>query len=195
MDLISFLSTYNTHKSHALGRHLDLDMNIVNLFCQHSQSNTTTALSVNNIGQIPAIEELDYSVWQADLALVYLAARNSENLLGHNFSEWQHIMEWLLWHSCKLSPTIIDLYVDNYYAKEQSMDRDKPSHVASQLKLLLNKLECALHTDDYLVGNQLSIADFAVAGDFFHDSLIEIPLIGFSSVQRWLGNMERLSVW
>lgn len=65
----------------------------------------------------------------------------------------------------------------------------------ARLVELMSILDAALEGRTHLVGNRLTVADFAVAGDFTHARDAVFPLAEFPNVGRSLGTIEAVPAW
>jgi glutathione S-transferase len=149
------------------------------------------------MGQVPAIRDGDYSVWQANAVLIYLAAQAPNDMLGQSPQEWGSITQWMLWQSAELSPVVVPLHVENYFKRVRGIppDAEKREAAAARLRELLAILDAALDGRDWLVGGRLTVADFAVAGDFTHAANAGLGLEHHPNVARWLTRIEALPAW
>ncbi|NRB01299.1 MAG: glutathione S-transferase family protein, partial [Rhodobacteraceae bacterium] len=74
-------------------------------------------------------------------------------------------------------------------------DAAKRDAARAKLSVLLTVLDDVLEGTDHLVGGRLTVADFAVAGDFTHAKNANFPLSEFPNVARWLAGIEALPAW
>ena len=65
----------------------------------------------------------------------------------------------------------------------------------ARLNGLLALLDASLNRRTHLVGDRLTVADFAVAGDFTHARNAGFPLEDCPNVSRWLAAVEALPAW
>lgn len=197
MELYHWPMSHNARKARALARHLALDVVEVPLSMQDKAHKTPEYLAINPMGQVPAIRDGDYSVWQANAVLIYLAAQAPNDLLGQSPQEWGSITQWMLWQSGELSPAVVPLHVENYFKRVRGIAPDEAARDAAEARLrtLLAILDAALAGRDRLVGDRLTVADFAVAGDFTHAAQAGFPLADFPNVSRWLARIEALPAW
>ena len=146
---------------------------------------------------MPAVRDGDYRVWQANAVLIYLAAQAPSDLLGQSAQEWGSITQWMLWQSTELSPVVVPLQVENYFKRVRGIEADseKRDTALARLRVLLAILDTALDGQDWLVGGRLTVADFAVAGDFTHAANAGFPLNDFPNATAWLGRIEALAAW
>lgn len=197
MELYHWLMSHNARKARALAKHLNLDVEEKALSMQDKEHKMPEYLAINPMGQVPAIRDGEYTVWQANAVLIYLAAQSQNSLLGRSAQEWGTITQWMLWQSTELSPVVVPLHVDNYFKRVRGIDPDieKRDAAIGRLRELLSVLDAALEDKSYLVGDRLTVADFAVAGDFSHARNADFPLDDFPNITRWLAAVEALPAW
>lgn len=197
MELYHWPMSHNARKARALARHMGLDVTEIALSMQEKAHKAPGFLAINPMGQVPAIRDGDYTVWEANAVLIYLAAQRETDLLGQSAREWGTITQWMLWQSAELSPVVMPLHVENYFKRVRGIDPDTARRDAAmgRLRGLLGVLDAALADRTYLVGNRLTVADFAVAGDFTHAANAAFPLEDHPNVARWLTAVEALPAW
>lgn len=197
MELYHWPMSHNARKARALARHLGIEVEEFALSMQDKDHKTDSFLAINPMGQVPAIKDGDYTVWEANAVLIYLAAKSPNDLLGQSAQEWGHITQWMTWQSVELSPVVVPLHVENYFKRVRGIEADaaKRDAALSKLGLLLKVLDEALAGKDHLVGGRLTVADFAVAGDFTHAKNAAFPLHDFPNVARWIAGIEALPAW
>jgi len=197
MELYHWPMSHNARKARALARYLGLDVDEIALSMQDKDHKTPAFLAINPMGQVPAIRDGDYSVWEANAVLIYLAAQQPNDLLGQSPQEWGSITQWMLWQSSALSDTVVTLHVENYFKRVRGIapDISKRDPALSQLRTLLTLLDAALDGRDWLLGGRLTVADFAVVGDFSHAENAQFPIDEFPNVSDWLGRMTTLPGW
>lgn len=197
MELYYWPMSHNARKARALVRHLGIEVEEKALSMQDKDHKADAFLAINPMGQVPAIKDGDYAVWKANAVLIYLAAQSQNDLLGQSAQEWGHITQWMTWQSVELSPVVVLLHVESYFKRVRGIDVDEARRDAAMEKqrALLTVLDAALKGKGYLVGNRLTVADFAVAGDFTHAANAGFPLADFPNVARWLKSIEALPAW
>lgn len=197
MKLYHWPMSHNARKARALARYLGIDVEEIALSMQDMEHKADAFLAINPMGQVPAIKDDDYTVWEANAVLIYLAAQSQNDLLGHSAREWGHITQWMTWQSVELSPVVVLLHIENYFKRARGIapDEAKRDAAMNRLRPLLAILDAKLGGDNYLIGNRLTVADFAVAGDFTHAANAGFPLSDFPNVARWLMGLEALPAW
>ena len=83
MKLYHWPMSHNARKARALARHLGAEVEEIALSMQDKDHKAESFLAINPMGQVPAIKDGDYTVWEANAVLIYLAAQAPNDLLGH----------------------------------------------------------------------------------------------------------------
>lgn len=197
MKLYYWPMSHNARKVRMLVEHLQLSVEEIELSMQKKEHKAPEFLEINPMGQVPVIQDGDYTVWQANGALIYLAAQSENDLLGQSAKEWGHITQWLVWQSAELSGPVTTLHVENYFKRMQNIpaDPEKQLGATARLNELLTILDQSLMQTGYLVGSRLTVADFALIGDFSHARNAQFPLETYPHITRWLEAFESMFVW
>lgn len=197
MKLFYWPMSHNARKVRMLAQHLELPVEEVAISMQEKEHKAPEFLAINPMGQVPVIQDGDYAVWQANGALIYLAAQSENDLLGQSAREWGHITQWLVWQSAELSGPVTALHVENYFKRVQNapVDAKKKASAIARLNELLTILEVSLSETGYLVGSRLTVADFAMIGDFSHARNAQFPLDDYPNISAWLDAFESMPVW
>jgi glutathione S-transferase len=119
-------------------------------------------LAINPRGQVPALRDGGFTLYESIAILGYLEAiRPAPALFGGNPAEraliWQRIMECVYYlepHMTTFAGTIL--------SGELSEKREAAIQSGRQVEQELGRLEALLEKNDYLAGNRLSAADVAL---------------------------------
>ncbi|MEM9248213.1 MAG: glutathione S-transferase family protein [Pseudomonadota bacterium] len=197
MDLYHWPMSHNARKARALARYLNLDVTEVVLSMQDNEHKSDRFLAINPMGQVPALTDGDYTVWEGNAVLIYLAGQTESDLLGRTPQEWGTITQWMLWQTAELSPAVVPLHRESYFKRVRGIAPDTAVRDAAlaRLRVLLGVLEASLLDRTSLVGGRLTVADFAVAGDFSHAANAAFPLADYPNVERWWARLAALPAW
>lgn len=197
MELYYWPMSHNARKVRSCAKYLGLEIQEKQLSMQDKEHKADSFLAINPMGEVPALKDGDYTVWQANAILVYLATQVETDLSGQSSKEWASITQWMLWQTAELSAVVQTLHVENYFKRVRGIDADdqKKHDALSRLQYLLTILNDEIDEDGYLVAGRLTIADFAVAGDFTHAENAQFPIQDYPNVSKWLNNIQTLSAW
>lgn len=151
--------------------------------------------SVNEMGEVPVLEIDGEKLTQSGSILFHLAQETGK-FGGANAAEVQEIMRWLLFDNHKFTS-----YLATYRWMKTFM---QPAPHEEVLKFFKARVDGALaiadkhlETSSFIVGDQVTIVDFSMAGYLFYpaeefefDVRETHPAIG-----RWLNRLQALPGW
>jgi len=151
MELISFKITPNNRKVEAFVAHFELPIDVRQVDFKHKEHQTPEFLALNPMGKVPVLVDGDFSLWESNAILVYLAKKFPETkALPDDDQGRADVDRWLHWQSCHLMPFMGALKT----GAESDPDAIKPLFTVLETQLADGR--------DYLL-DDLTIADFAVA--------------------------------
>jgi len=177
MLLHTFAITPNNRKVVAFIKHFDLPVEIhqVNFAKKETQSDEFFAL--NPMRKVPVLEDGDFSLWEGNAILTYLAQTYPETrALPEGIRERADADRWLHWQSCHLMP---------------QMGRFKTGDDTdlTVINPLFDVLEVQLQDRDYIL-SELSVADFAIAAYLMTSVGNKLDYTGHPNLAGW---RERIS--
>ena len=151
MKLHSFFITPNNRKVEAFIKNFDLDVDIHQVNFREKETKTDQFLAMNPMSKVPVLEDGDFTLWESNAILTYLATKFPEtHMLPTDPQARADVDRWLHWQSCHLMPAMGQLKTD---------EDAKPEEVVMPL---LKVLDGQLEGREYVCG-ELSVADFAIA--------------------------------
>jgi len=179
MKLHAFPITPNNRKVVAFIKHFDLPVEIhqVNFAKKETQSDEFFAL--NPMRKVPVLEDGDFSLWESNAILCYLAQKFPETeCLPEGLQARVDVDRWLHWQSCHLMP---------------QMGRFKTGDDTdlTVINPLFDVLEVQLTGKEYITGN-LSVADFAIAAYLMTSLGNKLDYSGHPNLAAWRDRMAGL---
>ena len=108
------------------------------------------------------------------------------------------MVKWLSWNSEHFTRHAGTLYF-NYVIKPKfglgAVDEKAVEEATGFLKQFGAVLDDHLAGRDFLLGDHLTIADFAVSVTLPHAEKIRLPLDGFNNIARWKALLSELPGW
>jgi len=151
MELISFKITPNNRKVEAFIAHFDLPIDIRQIDFKHKENKSEEFLALNPMGRVPVLVDGDFSLWESNAILVYLAKKFPEtNTLPDDDQGRAEVDRWLHWQSCHLMPFMGALKT----GAEEDPNAVKPLFTVLEKQLSDGR--------DFILGD-LTVVDFAVA--------------------------------
>ncbi len=161
-----------------------------------NDSHTTEFLSLNPNGKIPAIIDPDgpggdpIGLFESGAILLYLAEKTGQFIPDDPRRRWETI-EWVFFQMAAIGPMFGQLGYFNKFAGKDIADKRPLERYVSESKRLLGVLDSRLDGQNWLMGDDYSIADIATLG--WVNNLITFyearELVGFDDrthVAAWL---------
>ncbi|MCW8930538.1 MAG: glutathione S-transferase [Gammaproteobacteria bacterium] len=158
---------------------------IVNVDLAGGEHKQEKFLSLNPDGQIPVIEDGDTVVTDSNAILVYLARKYAPSFLPTDFKQEAEVQRFLTMAAGEIAFGVAAARLINVF--NAPLDVDYVHQIGINA---LNKLEAHLKDREFLVGNQLSIADIAIYSYIAHAPEGGISLEPYSNVRRLLKTIE-----
>jgi len=183
----------------ALARHLnhDFEIVIVELFKGEQRAPGYAALNPNM--RMPVLEDGDYTLWESNAILQYLAALKPESGLWPSDPRGQaDVARWCNWESAHWSPGVTPIAFERVVKKLAGRGEPDPKEVErglAQFHPLAEVLNGHLRGKRWLLGERLSVADFAVATGMAFSAAAQFPLEKYGELTRWYDAFRVLPGW
>lgn len=199
MKLYGFPPSPNTWQVRALAAHLGVPLELEILDLTKGAHKSSAYLAINPTGRAPALVDGDFKLWETQAIMQYIASQKPNSLWPNDARARADIVRWQSWNLAHWNadawvPALNERFVkkilnlgppdqavlataDEAYAKEAAM-LDK--HLSGQKNV---------------VGNALTIADFAVAAPLFYAQQAQLPLDPYPHMQAWFERVSSLPAW
>src|SRR4051794_11827034 len=197
MKLYGFPPSPNTWKVRAVAAHLGvpLELQLVDL----TKPRTADYLAINPSGRTPTLVDGDFTLPESNAIMQYIASRSANTLWPNDPRARADITRWLCWQlghfgaeSCQ--PLIFQRLV------KKLLNLGPPDEAAlAKGTEAFNRdarlLDTHLSKQPYLVGNAVTLADFAVAAMLFYAKEAELPIAPYGHLRDWFGRVSALPAW
>jgi glutathione S-transferase len=183
----------------ALANHLgvDYELCIVDLFKGEQMKPDFVALNPNK--RMPVLEDDNFVLWESNAILHYLASKKPESGLWPAGARGQaDVIRWLSWEAAHWTPACIPMTYERVVKKLAGLGDPDLEEVAKGEKLFhqfAEVLNAHLKGRKWLLGNDLTIADFAVGGPLAMAEAAQFPLATYPEIRRWYGALAALPAW
>jgi glutathione S-transferase len=197
MKLYGFPPSPNTWKVRALAFHLGvpLDLEIVDL----SKPRTPAYLAVNPTGRTPTLIDGDFKLWESNAIMQYLADKTGSSLWPNDAQKRSDIVRWQCWQLAHWGAEACHpLTIQRVVKKQLNLGPPDQAVVAKATEAFTKEakmLDAHLARQKYLVGDALSLADFAVAAALLYAKQAELPLEPYTHLRSWLERVSALPCW
>ena len=183
----------------ALASHLGLDCEIklVNLLKGDQRTPAFSALNPNE--RMPVLEDDGFTLWESNAILQYLAAKKPGSGLWPSDARAQaDVLRWHSWDAADWSPACAILTFERFMKKLVGAGDPNPAEVArgeTQFHKCAKVLNAYLKNREWLVGDNLTIADFAVGAPMATAVPAQYPVSDYSEITRHYGALSALPAW
>ncbi len=193
-----YFETINGRKACAVAKYLDLPVEFVRVDLAKGEHKTPHYLSINPNGKIPALQDGDLKIWESNAIMCHLARRAKSDLWPFDPTKQIEVMKWLSWNSEHFTRHAGTLYF-NYIIKPAfglgEVDQKAVGEATGFLRPFAEVLDRELDGRTFLLGDHLTVADFAISATLPHAETCRLPLDGFRNIARWRSQLEDIPAW
>lgn len=193
-----YAETMMPRKACALARHLGLPVTFVPVDLGSGGHVTPEFRSLNPNAKVPVLVDGDLVLWEADAIMMHLAIRAGSPLWPSDPARQVEVMRWLSWAAHEFNPKAGTLYFEHIIRPKFGMgpvDQDAEAEAIKGCRRYLKVLDRHLADRDFLLGKDLTIADFSAAVTLPWAEEARIPLADFAAVRRWHDRLMQLPAW
>ncbi|MBB6247979.1 glutathione S-transferase family protein [Rhodanobacter sp. A1T4] len=184
-------------KACAVAKYLQIPVEYIFLDLSRGQQKTSHYLAINPNGHVPTLVDDDRVFWEADAITCHLATRAGSDLWPQDERQIE-IIRWLSWAAQHFNRYAGELYFEYIIKARFGLGDPDPGVVTDaqqQFRRYAAVLDAHLEGRRWLVGNQLSVADFTVAITLPYAEHAHIPLDDFRHVRDWHNRLNELEAW
>ena len=192
-----FDTLLNPRKACAVAKYLKSPVEFVAVDVGKGEHRTPQFMLLNPNAKVPLLVDGDKVIWESNAIMCHLATKASSDLWPQDDRQID-VLRWLMWDATEFAPQASTFYFE-YIVK--SRFKIGPPDVAEITKATAGfmryaaVLEAHLRGRSYLVGDKLSVADFAVAITLPYADAAHIPLADFPEIRRWHALLNELEAW
>ena len=186
--LYRFARSGHSHRAELFLSLLGLPVTPVDVDLAGGQHKTPEYLAMNCFGQVPVIRDGEVTVADSNAILCYLASRyGAEHWLPREPAQAAQVQRWLSVAAGQLAygPCAARL-ITVFGAKFN------PEEVIARAHALFVILDAELAQRDWLVGEQVTIADIALYSYTAHAPEGNVALDAYPHIRAWLARIEAL---
>ena len=197
MKLYSIHNSNNCRRVNATIQHLGIDVEVIEV--EMSGLKTPDFLANNPNGKVPTLVDGDFKLWESRSMMQYVATKKPGNTLWPNDPKIQaDIARWQFWESSHLSKGTTAFAFENLFKKifmKQDPDPVALAVGAKEWNTFAPVLNAHLESHKWLVGNDLTLADFSVGGCFSYAEASALPWNDFKHIKAWWSRLGEIPAW
>jgi glutathione S-transferase len=199
MKLYGFPPSPNTWKVRAVAAHLGLPLELEFVDLTKGQQRTPEYLALNPTGRAPTLVDGDFVLWESTAIMQYLASQKPNTLLPDDARTRADIMRWQSWDLQHWAPdACVPLIFQRVVRKILNIgpaDAAVVERATAAFHREAQVLDAHLSKQPYLVGRDVTLADFSVAAPLFHADIGELPVAPYARIQEWFARVSALPAW
>jgi glutathione S-transferase len=144
--------------------------------------------AANPSGRIPAMDDDGFKLSESNAIMVYLAGKKPNSLYPDDAKKRAEIHQWLMWDMAHWTPAYQPIQFERMVKQMLNMGPADEARVEATLALFNREaglLDAALKGRDWIVGNEPTLADFAVGAGLTYAKPIDLPLGAYPNVVAW----------
>jgi glutathione S-transferase len=150
--------------------------------------------AINEMGEVPVLVDGDVTLSQSGVILDYISSKTGK-LGGRSAAERREVLRWMFWDNHKLSGVAgTTRFLMNFLPADK-----RPEAVIAfnqgRLKAAYTILNDHLAKSDWIVGDQVTIADLSCCGYLFYQEPFGFIRTDWPNIDRWLGQISDLPGW
>ncbi|MGA7789206.1 MAG: glutathione S-transferase family protein [Xanthobacteraceae bacterium] len=199
MKLYGFAPSPNTWQVRALAVHLGVPLDFVALDFVKGDTRTPDFLAINPTGRTPTLVDGDFKLWETLAVMQYVAGKTANALWPDNARTRADITRWQSWNLAHWTRDAwAPVLTERLVKKMLNLGPPDEAVIAKGLEAFNKEaavLNAHLGSHKYLVGEALTIADFAVAASLFYAQDAQMPLAPYPHVRAWSERVMALPCW
>lgn len=192
-----YSETLNPRKACAVAKYLNSPVEFVHIDLAKLENRTPEFLGINPNGKVPALQTDTTTLWEANAIMCHLARMAGSDIWPDDQRQIE-VMRWLSWGASHFTRFAGTLYFQNLVKPQLGFGQPDEAAVQEAQKWVRQHgavLNEHLRGRDYLVGNAITIADFAVAITLPYADKARIPIGEFREIVRWHARLNELPAW
>jgi len=199
MKLYGFPPSPNTWQVRALAAHLDVPLELEFVDLTKGGSHTSAYLAINPTGRTPALTDGDFKLWETQAIMQYIASKKENSLWPNDVRARADIVRWQSWNLAHWNRDAwVPVLSERFIKKILNLGPSDGAVIAKGVEAFNKEaamLDAHLAKQKYLVGNSLTVADFAVAAPLFYAKEAELPLGPYPHLRDWFERISALPCW
>jgi glutathione S-transferase len=164
-----------------------------------SQDDRRRLGEVNANGKLPVLVDGDFILWESCAIMQYLAdGTPGQTVWPQERRARADVSRWMFWACQHFAPAIGVLTWEHIWKKFVTGQDADPQEVArgeADLAEAARVLDAHLATRPWLVGADVTLADYAVVAPLMYKEKARLPLDGYPHLLAWFERIRALPAW
>jgi len=194
VQLYCFGESGNAYKAALALTLADMDWEPVYVDFFNGETRASAFRAINEMGEVPVLVDGDTTLSQSGVILDYISSKTGK-LGGRSAAERREVLRWLFWDNHKLSTLAGNTrFLMNFLPADKRPDAVIAFN-QGRLKASYTILNDHLAATDWIVGDQVTIADLSCAGYLYYPEPFGFDRKDWPHIDRWLDQIAALPGW
>lgn len=193
-----YFETPNARKACGVAKYLGSPVEFVRVDLGTGAQKAPEFLALNPNGRVPTLQDGDTSIWESPAIMIYLAQKAGSTLWPADAVKQADCVRWINWDTAHFSRHGSRLFWERVIKGMFNLgepDQAEIDDATGFFKQFATVLDDHLSGKDYLVGDQLSVADFHLASILSVAEPSGLPVDGFNEIKRWNDKLLEIPAW
>ena len=198
MKLFGTTASNNLRRCWAVALHLGIPVEVVEVMPLTAAANTAEFRRLSPSGRVPALLDGELALTESHAIMLYFAGLKGDRLWPGDNLDRARVMSWMSWALAHWHPGWQPLQWENFIKPGiygGQTDAAKVTEAEGLFHREAKLLDDHLRGREWLVGQELTLADFSVAAGLSFAVESRLPLELYPDIRAWYGRMERLPAW
>jgi glutathione S-transferase len=185
MKLYGTLFSNNVRRAYAVALHLGLPIEHIDIAPRSPAANADDFRALSPGGRVPAFSDGEFSTDESHAIMLYLA-------------EAKPVMRWMSWSLAHWKPGWQPLQFERFVKPVLLKGQTDEQVIAQALPIFHAEakiLNAHLSGRQWLVGTDITLADFSVAAGLCYSGPAQLPLDNYSDIRAWYARVAALPAW
>jgi glutathione S-transferase len=193
-----YAKVLNPRKVCAVAQYLNSPVEYVYVNLGRGETASPEFLKVNPNGKVPVLTDGDLTLWESDAIICHLARKAGSDLWPADDADKIEVLRWSSWNANHFTRATGALYFEHVIKSMFGMGDPDPAEVdpaMADFHKFARVLDDHLTGRQFLIGDDLSVADFAVAVSLPYAGQMKLPLGDYPQIARWHDRLNELPAW
>jgi glutathione S-transferase len=199
MKLYGFPPSPNTWQVRALAAYLGVPLEFEFVDLTKGAQRTPAFLALNPTGRTPLLVDGDFKLWETLAIMQYIASKKPNSLWPNDARGRSDITRWQSWTLAHWNrDACVPLLFERFVKKLLGLGEPDQAAIAKGVEAFAKEaamLDAHLAKQKYVVGDALTVADFAVAAPLLYAQQADLSLQSYPHIRTWFERVSALPCW
>ena len=181
----------------ALHLNIPLELETIEFYSKNFDKEAFARKNIN--GMVPLLEDGKFTLWESTAIMQYLADKKpASTLFSQEPQRRADISRWQYWALAHFGAACDQLIWENVLKKLLEGGTPDPYKVEDGNQKFIRfgaVLDQYLNKREFLVGDSVTLADFAVGATLGYAEPAQLPWENFSHIKRWYTSLNAFDAW